>query len=284
MNRSLLREITEEEIRTYERDGLVCLRGMFDSDWIECLRDEADATPETYGNTVYMWTQDGGLRELAFDSPVGEIAAKLMRSKVCGLLMDIFFVKRPGASHFTPWHHDQPYYRTQGTHLCGMWIGLDETTLENGGLEWIRGSHKWGRIFEPNPFDGSNSYADLNPGRERIPNIEDNRDNYDIVHFDTNPGDVIVDHARVLHAGGPNLTDKPRRAITYALFGDNARYADLPPTRGAEDSRDYGLKPGDSFPADHEYLPRIWPKRSRSEWPQPREMKHLPGEVVEGDY
>ncbi len=284
MNRSLPRPITEEEIETYQRDGLVCLRGMFDSAWIERLRQAADAAPEGYGDAIYMWVHDEALRELAFDSPVGEIAATLMRSKTCGLLMDIFFIKKPGTSHFTPWHHDQPYYRTQGTQLCGMWIGLDDTTLENGGMKWIRGSHKWGKMFEPNPFDGSPSYPDLNPGRERVPDIENNRGDYDIVHFDTAPGDCIVDQSLVLHAGGPNPTDRPRRAITYALYGDNARYADLPPTRGVEDSRDFGLKDGEPFPADHEYVPRIWPKRPRAEWPRPTEWKQLPGEHVVGDY
>ncbi len=74
MNRSLPRPITEEEIETYQRDGLVCLRGMFDSAWIERLRQAADAAPEGYGDAIYMWVHDEALRELAFDSPVGEIA------------------------------------------------------------------------------------------------------------------------------------------------------------------------------------------------------------------
>jgi hypothetical protein len=35
MNRSPLRKIREEDIQAYETDGAVCLRGMFDQDWVQ---------------------------------------------------------------------------------------------------------------------------------------------------------------------------------------------------------------------------------------------------------
>ena len=34
----LIRDITAEEIETYQRDGIVCLRGLFDMAWVERLR------------------------------------------------------------------------------------------------------------------------------------------------------------------------------------------------------------------------------------------------------
>ena len=41
MNRKPARPITKEDIRTYENDGVVCLRGMFDDDWCQhlCFED-----------------------------------------------------------------------------------------------------------------------------------------------------------------------------------------------------------------------------------------------------
>ena len=278
MNRSPLRPITDEEIRTYQEGGIACLRGMFDSDWVELLREAIDTVPGGYADRNNIWAFNDAFRELAFDSPVGEIAATLMGSPTCGLLTDIIFAKEPHSPDTTPWHHDQPYYQTQGTQLCGMWIGLDETSLENGGLEWVRGSHKWGKVFEPDPFDGT-TYPDVHPGRERIPDIDNNRDDYDIVHFDTAPGDCIIDQSLILHSGGPNLTSKPRRAVTYALYGDNGRFASIPPGRGVEDTRDLGLKEGDPFPPDHELVPQIWPKRDRANWPKPSHWDEMPHAV-----
>ena len=202
----------------------------------------------------------------------------MMRSRTCGMLFDIGFVKEPHTTDRTPWHHDTPYYQIRGSQLCGTWIGLDKTTLENGGLEWIKGSHRWGRAFEPDLFDGKVN-TDISPGREQIPDIDNYREDYELVHFDTEPGDLLVDHSMVLHGGGPNLTDTPRRVITHHFYGDDARFKSMPPSRGYEDTRDLGLKDGDPFPADHELVPRIWPARPRSEWPAPRDWSDIPGSV-----
>ena len=277
MNRSLSRPITADEIATYQKDGVVCLREMFDREWLQWLGDTADTVPGEYGNRAFLWPSYEAFRELAFDSPVGEIAATMMDSQTCGLTIDIAFIKDPHSKSLTPWHHDQPYYQVQGAQVCGMWIGLDKGTAENGAMEWIKGSHKWERTFEPDPFDGTGHYETVHPGRERILAIDDHRDSYDIVMFETEPGDCIVDHSLVLHSAGDNTTDYPRRAITYALYGDDAAFASIPPSRGVEDTRDLGLSSGDPFPPDHPLVPQIWPKRVRSSWPVPTSWDYLPG-------
>ena len=38
----LTRAITAEEIKTYDRDGNVCLRGLFNTDTVEMLREAAE--------------------------------------------------------------------------------------------------------------------------------------------------------------------------------------------------------------------------------------------------
>ena len=42
MNRSLPRAITTEEITAYRRDGIVCLRGLVDGEWVDYLRDRVE--------------------------------------------------------------------------------------------------------------------------------------------------------------------------------------------------------------------------------------------------
>ena len=37
----LFRPITDEEIETYKRDGVVCLRQVFDRDWIDSLLEKS---------------------------------------------------------------------------------------------------------------------------------------------------------------------------------------------------------------------------------------------------
>ena len=41
MNRNPLRPVAEADIRAYEEDGVVCLRGMFDREWTDRMRAAA---------------------------------------------------------------------------------------------------------------------------------------------------------------------------------------------------------------------------------------------------
>ena len=247
---------------------------MFDADWVERIGAAIDETPGRYDTRNFVWPVNDAVRELMFDSPLGEIAASVMRSTTARYLFDNFWVKEPHSESLTPWHQDQPYLQIAGRQICSLWTGIDRATGDNGAVEWVKGSHSWGRVFEPEPFDGS-APKDVRPGRERVPDFDKFRDQHDIVRFDTEPGDCIVGHGMTVHTAGPNRTDKQRRAIGFNLSGDDARYAMIPPGRGMEDTKDYGLKVGEAIPADHELLPRIWPKRARSEWPRPTEWRYL---------
>ena len=54
MNTHPLNPITPEHIADYRRDGVVCLRQMFDADWIASLKQAADAViadPYAHGQT-----------------------------------------------------------------------------------------------------------------------------------------------------------------------------------------------------------------------------------------
>ena len=44
MNTNLARQITADEVETYHRDGVVLLKGMFDSEWIELLNQVFDSS------------------------------------------------------------------------------------------------------------------------------------------------------------------------------------------------------------------------------------------------
>ena len=279
MNRLPPSPITEAEIATFERDGVVCLRGMFDSDWVERMRAALDrllesptpegrllnpeGTPGRFERDIFLWMADADFRALALESPSGAIAAACMRSARINLMADLILVKEPHTPSLTPWHHDQPYNWYDGSQACGMWLSLDTATAESGAVEWVTGSHKWGRWFEAAPFDGSDAY-ELSDGFDPMPDFDAARDQYRIVGFDTKPGDCIVNHLLTIHSAPGNQSDRRRRAIIYRFAGDDATYAERGPGR-PKPLRDPGLKPGDPFPPDHDQFPLIWPPRADTE-------------------
>jgi hypothetical protein len=49
MTADQFREITEEEIRRYEEDGVVLLKGMFDQTWLKRLSEQIEGRHRTSG-------------------------------------------------------------------------------------------------------------------------------------------------------------------------------------------------------------------------------------------
>ena len=208
MNRRPLRGITEEEIRTFEDDGVVCVRGVLDGEWVARMQratDEILDHPTKFGQDMNeadeggryafdhnMWLFRDEFRAFIYESPRAEVAAKILRSKVVNLIFDFLLVKEPHSPTPTTWHHDMPGNPVEGN-SCGMWLSLDHVTSESGAVEWVRGSHKWGKRFDT-VGDGRTKregygYIGDKPVLEAMPDIAGNRDKYDIVSFETFPGD-----------------------------------------------------------------------------------------------
>ncbi|HIF10727.1 MAG TPA: hypothetical protein EYQ81_13415, partial [Sneathiellales bacterium] len=92
MNKHPLQDISDEEVRTFEEDGVVHLRGMFDDDWIAHLGAAIDTnlddagplsleyadekTGGRYHGDLFLWKRGKAFRDLVFDSPAAEIAAR----------------------------------------------------------------------------------------------------------------------------------------------------------------------------------------------------------------
>jgi len=68
-----------------------------------------------------------------------------------------------------------------------------------------------------------------NPEFEDIPDIEADRDSYDIICWDLEPGDVYLFHAMAVHgAGGNTLQNRGRLGYAIRCTGDDEVY-DLRP-------------------------------------------------------
>jgi ectoine hydroxylase-related dioxygenase (phytanoyl-CoA dioxygenase family) len=268
MNQTPVAAIGDDEIARYERDGVVCLRGAFAS-WVERMRRAADEilgapTPyaldsnpaRTRGKFVrdrFLSLAHPGFREIAANSPAASIAGAIMRSENVYLMTDLVFSKEPHTPEPTPWHHDKPYGWYEGTQLCQFWIPLDSVDLASGTLEFVRGSHRWGRLFSMRSFGPQQSYENLD--YERVPEIDAHRDRYDVVHFEMEPGDCVVFSELTLHGAPGNETDRRRRAIAIHYAGDDARF--VARTHSRLPFTDHGLVTGDRFGG--RYFPRVRP-------------------------
>jgi len=231
----------------------------------EMILDDSEARPlreidasESVGVFFYdaaSWKSDIGVRKVAFDSRLPEIAAELLDARYLNFWEDTTFVKGPHTRQKTAYHQDLAYFQISGTQCVVVWIALDPVAHDNGRMQYVRGSHRWGETYAPNVFVSQTPFrASL---ERKCPDIESAPDDYDIVSFDVMPGDVIIHHVMTLHGSGGNRSDRWRRAMSLRYCGDQVRYFDRPGAI-AQVGVAHDLKDGDRlFSRDY---PIVWPK------------------------
>jgi ectoine hydroxylase-related dioxygenase (phytanoyl-CoA dioxygenase family) len=238
------------QIADFQRDGAVVLRGVF-ADWVESLRAGVERNMAEPGADVRIyhapdgsglffgdycnWDRIPEYRAFVFDSPAARIAADLMGSRTARLFHEHVLVKEAGTDVPTPWHHDQPYYSVDGNQNVSLWLALDAVGRETA-VEFVAGSHQWGRWFRPERFNRTALYDD--DGLQPVPDIDGNRDNFTILGWALEPGDCVAFHFLTLHGAPGNRSGSlRRRGFSTRWIGDDARFAvrkgtTSPPFRG----------------------------------------------------
>ena len=229
--------ITPQMIDDFQRDGVLFIAGLL-SDRVERLAvavEENIAKPSPFERTYQPtdgtarffqdycnWQRIAGFEEAVRYSPMAEAAAKLMRSKTARIFHEHVLVKEPGNSMKTPWHQDQPYYLVEGEQSVSFWVPLDPVPREIA-IEYVAGSHQWGKQFRPDRFNGQALYD--GDGREAVPDVDANRARFNVRGWAMRPGDAVAFAFRTLHGAPANTTANRRRAISFRWVGDDARFA-----------------------------------------------------------
>ena len=239
--------VTDEHVRQYEEDGVVCVRGAIPKEWIDRLRPGADwcqANPGPYDGDFgtgdggafycgqYMWWRRQEFHDFLMESPIAATVAGLTQSQRVQLYYDFILTKEPGAGNPTPWHQDRLYYPIAGPgaeDLISTWIALDPVTLKSGAVEYIKGSHKWGKRYGPAAFNGDSRYGDIEV--ETVPDVEDHRGKYDIVSWELEPGDLVAHHVLVVHGAPANNAAIRRRGLAIRWVAGEMHYDPRPGTQ-----------------------------------------------------
>lgn len=257
----------------FQEQGACCLRGVFDSAWIELVRaglQEAQTKPSHQARTWtagegrffqdgFAWNRIDSLRRFVMESRAAQLIADLLGSSQVRIYMDHLLIREPSTDKATPWHHDTPYCFVDGQDFCTIWLPLDPVSRSEG-LRLVSGSHRWGKLFLPVEFGSTQVYAADPNGKashsvEAVPDIDAAPNDYEILSWDVEPGDCLVFYCNMLHSAPPHLkSDHGRRVYSTRWIGDDARYTrrtwSVPPL-----PIDVGLQPGDRF--DGELFPRV---------------------------
>jgi ectoine hydroxylase-related dioxygenase (phytanoyl-CoA dioxygenase family) len=260
--------ISPSDIETYQRDGVVLVRGLF-AQYVDLLRagverNMAEPGPSAAENLkpgeagrffddYCNWTRIPEFQTVIAASPAAEVAAALMGSETVQMFHDHVLVKEPGTAKPTPWHQDGPYYFVEGEQTVSFWSPLDPVTTAS--LRCVAGSHRWPKPVLPKRWLADTSFY---PNPEDYMAVPDpDAEGMAIREWEMAPGDAVAFHFRTLHGARGNDQTIRRRAFSLRLVGDDARYVERPgPT--SPPFPGHGMQPGQRLRTD--WFPIIWPQ------------------------
>lgn len=129
---------------------------------------------------------------------------------------DQLFSKPANHGGVVAWHQDYSYWtRTQPMAHLTCWIGLDDSTTENGCLQYIPGSHRWNLL----PITG------LTGNMDEIKTVltEEQREQFHPVAIELRAGECAFHHPLLVHGSYENRSPRPRRAAVINVFRDGVR-------------------------------------------------------------
>jgi len=258
--------IASDQIHSFDINGVVLIKGLF-VDYIDLIRDGIEynmENPGPYGaenlklgesgrffDDYCNWNRISQFEEVIRKSQVGEVAAKLMKSKTVQVFHDHVLVKEPGTSKATPWHQDSPYYFVEGKQTISFWVPVDN--VSDASLRCVAGSHKWSKPVLPTRWLNEDKF--YNDVEKYMPVPDPDIEKMLILEWEMEPGDAVAFDFKTLHGARGNKTEQRRRAFSLRLLGDDARYVERPgPT--SPPFPGHNMQPGDRLRED--WFPTIY--------------------------
>lgn len=126
------------------------------------------------------------------------------------LFQDMALLKPPGVGREKPWHQDNAYFHmVPGTPIVGVWIALDEATVDNGCMRVIPGSHREGPARHARLRDLQICDADVPVPRA--------------VAVPLAPGGALFFDGLLQHGTPANRTSSRRRAMQFHYTVDDVQ-------------------------------------------------------------
>jgi ectoine hydroxylase-related dioxygenase (phytanoyl-CoA dioxygenase family) len=126
---------------------------------------------------------------------------------------DQLFCKPAHHGGVVAWHQDYSYWtRTQPMAHLSCWIGLDDSTRENGCVHYVPGSHRWDLL----PVTGlANDMHSI----ESVLTAEQ-QEQFKPVAIELKAGECSFHHPLMVHGSYENRSDRPRRGSVINVFRD----------------------------------------------------------------
>lgn len=212
--------LTTEQIAEYHEKGYVVPDYRLSADVLAAVRRDHDRLlgiyPEFRDNCPALLSYDLAFLNYARDDRILDMAEQLIGPDIALWNMS-FFAKPALNGKKTPFHQDGEYWPIRPLATCTVWIAIDDTTVENGCLRLIPGSHKAKRLMAHDQKNDPNYTLpqELQPSEYRDEDVED---------LILEAGQMSFHDVFLAHGSEINSSAKARRGMTLRLMPTSSVY------------------------------------------------------------
>ena len=229
--------LTDEQVEFYREHGYLAGVRMLNERQLAALREELAALvdPAHPGHELFYefnanesadpqkilfhalgaWRIKPGLHDLLWHPAFVVPAAQLLGGAV-RFWHDQIFYKPAHHGGIVIWHQDYSYWtRTTPMAHVSCWIGLDDSTRENGCVHYVPGSHRWQLLPRASFANDMDAVLDsLTPAQ---------RAEFKPVAIELKAGECSFHHPLMVHGSFANRVDRPRRATVINVIRDGVK-------------------------------------------------------------
>ena len=233
-------KLSGDQVAFYHEHGYLAGVSMLDGPQIESLRPELQGLmdPDHPGHGLFYefhsnesvdparvlfhalgaWRIEPGFHDLLWN-PRFTLAARQLLNGPVRFWHDQLFCKPARHGGVVAWHQDYSYWtRTRPMAHLTCWIALDESTIDNGCVYYIPGSHRWPLL----PVTGL--AGDMDSIRAVLTNEQWEQFQHPVA-VELPAGQCSFHHPLTMHGSYANSTPRPRRAAVLNVFRDGVASA-----------------------------------------------------------
>jgi hypothetical protein len=263
-------ELSDTQVRTFGQQGFLGPFSLLNGQQVETLRNGLERMlepdyprardlighpklppggPGARRGVIYFqgpWMAEEAFHDLVFTPKLTVPLCQLLGVDTVRFFHDQVFYKPPHHGGIVAWHQDYSYWtRTRPPGHITCFIALDDSTLENGCLHLVPGSHRWNLL--PRVRLTSGSSEDMDSIKSVL--TPEQRAQFHPVPMVLKAGEASFHHCFTVHGSYANNSPRPRRSLVLNYMrSDTLSDSDQPLMPGAPVIPPGQVVEGEMFP------------------------------------
>jgi len=215
------KKLTPAQVKQFETDGYVSPIAALSDDeaalYEECLKDFLGRVglplDPGLGHNPHLYLK--WVSDLAHHSNVLDAVEDILGPNLL-VWRSGFFIKQAHDPRYYAWHQDSAYWGLDSEAVISAWIALTDSTVENGCVRVVAGSHRQPDLPHTIRLERNNN---LSHGQSAAVEIPEER----VTKLELKRGQISLHHVHLLHGSPGNHSDKLRVGLAVRYIAPHVR-------------------------------------------------------------